>query len=114
MGGRESKSGEILKFIDKEWEYLKTSKSGIKIYRNRYTDNEAELHTIGIEQKMSLQKEYDIYNYRRTQDNALVCVYAVQNLKDTAPNLCGNRNVLKVMVESIPWRLSGLPKLSFR
>jgi hypothetical protein len=63
---------------------------------------------------MNLEKEYDIYNYRRTQDNALVSVFAVQNIKDTAPNLCGNRNVLKVMVESIPWRLADLPKLSLR
>lgn len=48
MGVRESKSAEILKFIDKEWEYLKTNKSGAKIYRNRYTDSEAEMHNIGI------------------------------------------------------------------
>lgn len=56
MGAKESKSAEILKYIEKEWEYLKTNKNGIKIYRNKYTDNETELHTIGIEQRMNLQK----------------------------------------------------------
>jgi hypothetical protein len=56
MGGKESKSAEILKFIDKEWEYVKNNKNGIKIYRNRYTDNEVELHTIGIEQRMNIHK----------------------------------------------------------
>jgi hypothetical protein len=83
------------------------------VFRNRDNDKEAEAHTVAIDPHNSLTKEYDIYNYRRTQDNALVSVYAVNNIKDTSPNLCGNRDVLKVMVERIPIKGHQLKRLSF-
>ena len=113
MGSSESRSMEVLKYFEREWEYIQTNNHGLQVYRNRDSDNEAEFHSIVVEPKANLLKEYDIYNYRRVQDNALVCTYAVQNLKDTSPNLCGNRDMLKVMVESIPLRASDLHNLSF-
>ena len=95
---------QVLKYFDKQWEYIQTNAQGIKLYRNRDNDKEAEAHNAVVDTKNNLTKEFDIYNYRRTQENALVSVYAATNLKDTSPNLCGNRDILKVMVESIPVR----------
>jgi len=48
------------------------------------------------------------------QDTALVKTYAVQNLKDTSPNLCGNRDILKVMIESMPVRATDLHNLTLQ
>ena len=56
MGGSESRSMEVLKYFEKEWEYIQTNKHGIKIYRNRDTDKEAEAHQITIEPKTNLFK----------------------------------------------------------
>jgi len=47
---------EVLKYFDKEWEYLRTNKQGIKIYRNRDSDQEVEAHTVSIEAKTNLLK----------------------------------------------------------
>ena len=82
MGNSQSRSMEVLKYFDKEWEYLTTNSQGVKVYRNRDNDKEAEMHNIAIDPKTNLLKEYDIYNYRRSQDSALVSTYAVQNMKD--------------------------------
>ena len=82
MGSNSSRSMEVLKYFEKEWEYIQTNQHGVKIYRNRDNDKEAEDHRITIDLKTNISKEYDIYNYRRTQDSALVRTYAVQNLKD--------------------------------
>jgi hypothetical protein len=113
MGGVQSQSMEVLKYFEKEWEYIQTNPQGVKIFRNRDNDKEAEAHNVAIDPRQNINKEYDIYNYRRTQDNALVSVYAVSNLRDKSPHLCGNRDVLKVMVEHIPLRGSSLNGLTF-
>ena len=38
MGANENRSVEVLKFVDKEWEYIQTNPQGTKIYRNRDND----------------------------------------------------------------------------
>lgn len=35
-----------------------------------------------LDPRRNINNEYEIYNYRRTQENALVSVYAVQNSKN--------------------------------
>jgi hypothetical protein len=56
MGSNESRSMEVLKYIDKEWEYIRTDKQGTKIYRNRDSDQEAEAHHVSVEAKTNLLK----------------------------------------------------------
>ena len=80
--------------------------------RNKDNDKEVEMHFLVINNKTDLWKEYDIYNYRRIQDNALVAVYAVENMKDGKPNMAGGRDCLRVLTESIPVRCSDLDSLS--
>ena len=44
----------------------------------------------------------------------MVSVYAVENMRDDKPNLCGNRDCLKVLTESIPIRANDINNLSFK
>lgn len=59
------------------------------------------------------EKECDIYDYRRTQEKALVEVYAVQNSKGAESSLCGNVQMLRVAVERTVCRYRDLGILSF-
>ena len=52
-----------------------------------------------LDPRRLFEKECEIYNYRRNQENALVGVYAVQNSKSGESSLCGNTQVIKVAVE---------------
>jgi hypothetical protein len=67
-----------------------------------------------IDPRRNIDKEYEIYNYRRTQENALVTVFAVQNQKNSESSICGNTQVLRVVIERIPLRYKDLPQLPFR
>ena len=70
------------------------------------------MHEIYIDPHLPLNKEFDIYNYRRAQDHALVSTYSVNNLRETSPHLCGHRDILQVMTEHIPVRVHQLRQLS--
>ncbi len=59
------------------------------------------------------EKECEIYNYRRTQENALVGVYAVQNSKGGDGSLCGNTQIVRVAVERTVARWGDLGELPF-
>ena len=56
MGGGESRSREVLRYFDKEWEYIQTNKHGVKIFRNRDNDKEAEVHNEIIDPKTNIFK----------------------------------------------------------
>lgn len=46
----------MLKYFDKEWEYISTNNDGIKIFRNRDNDKEAEAHNVAILPQYNLNK----------------------------------------------------------
>lgn len=81
MGGGESRSSEMLRFVEREWEVLREEK-GVRVLRNVDSGVEAELLPLMLDPRRNWEKECDIYDYRRTQENALVEVYAVQNAKN--------------------------------
>lgn len=85
--------------------------NGVRVIRNCETDVEAEILGIVVEPQRSLEKEFEIYEYRRTQENALVSVYTVQNSKSNDTSFCGNTQMLRVVVERIIVRLRDLPQL---
>ncbi len=95
MGGGESKSSEMLRFVEREWEVLR-EEGGMRLLRNVDSDREAELVPLMLDPRRNFEKECDIYNYRRTQENALVGVYAVQNSKSGEGSLCGSTQVIRV------------------
>lgn len=82
MGGGESRSSEMLRFVEREWEVLREEK-GVRVLRNVDSGVEAELLPLMLDPRRNWEKECDIYDYRRTQENALVEVYAVQNAKNS-------------------------------
>lgn len=110
MGLTESKNAEMLRFVEREWENVR-EENGVRVVRNRETDEEAEMLAIVVEPQRNLEKEFEIYEYRRTQKNALVSVYAVQNSRSNDTSFCGNSQMLRVAVERIVARLKDLPQL---
>lgn len=55
------------------------------------------MHLIYADPKRSIENELDIYTYRREQDNALVTIYAAENLKANKSSMCGNEQSYKVI-----------------
>jgi hypothetical protein len=83
---------------------------GVRVLRNVESEKiEADLLPLLLDPRRSLEKECDIYNYRRTQENALVAVYAVQNTNTTQGGFCGNSQMLRVAVEHTVARYRDLP-----
>lgn len=110
MGLAESKNAEMLRFVEREWENVR-EENGVRVVRNRENDVEAEVVAIVVEPQRNLEKELEIYEYRRKQEDALVSVFAVQNSKNNDSSFCGNTQMLKVVVERIVSRLKDLPQL---
>lgn len=96
--------------MEREWENVR-DENGVRVVRNREDDVEAEIVAIVVEPQRSLEKEFEIYEYRRTQEDALVSVFAVQNSRSNDTSFCGNTQMLKVVVERIVSRLKDLPQL---
>ena len=113
MGGGESRSAEILRYVEGEWTQLGTLDNNVPLLRNRQTDQQAQLHSVILDPKRDIQQEYDIYNYRRKQQKALVGVYAAQEMQNEQSKLCGNQRIVKVLTEHIPVRCPQLPQLPF-
>ncbi len=67
-----------------------------------------------LDSRRDINNEFEIYNYRRTQENALVSVYAVQNLKNNENTMCGNTQILKIFHERIPLRYRDLTRITFQ
>ena len=95
MGGGESRSSETLRFVEREWEVLR-EEGGMRLLRNLDSEKEVELVPLMLDTRRDFEKECDIYNYRRMQENALVGVYAVQNSKGGEGSLCGSTQVIRV------------------
>lgn len=94
--------------MEREWEVI-GEEEGLQTVRNKETDREGQVHKLCMDPRRNLEKELEVYNYRRTQQNALVAVYAVHSLGDSQRQLCGNEQTYKVVTERIPRRLSDLP-----
>jgi hypothetical protein len=60
----------------------------------------------------SIEDELDIYNYRKSQEKALVEVYSAEYLKSTQATMCGNQQNIKVIYERLPLRFKDLPLLT--
>jgi hypothetical protein len=60
-----------------------------------------------------LPNELEIYAFRKSQEDALVAVFAVEELKASQATMCGNQQNVKVIYESIPRRYCDLPQLTF-
>jgi hypothetical protein len=75
--------------VEREWEVI-GEEEGLQTVRNKETDREGQVHKFCMDPRRTLEKELEVYNYRRTQQNALVAVYAVHSLGDSQRQLCGN------------------------
>ena len=96
--------------MEREWENVR-EENGVRVVRNRADDTEADVLAVVVEPQRNLEREFEIYEYRRKQEEALVSVFAVQNSKSNDVSFCGNTQMLKVVVERIVSRLKDLPQL---
>ena len=60
---------------------------------------------------MSKQQDYDIYEFRRAQNDNLVSVFQVE--KEDNQYLCDGQDYIRVKTEHIPYRLSEINNLGF-
>ena len=92
-----------------EW-ILEANIDYCQLISNTYTHVMAEQYLIPTDHTLSLNRAYEIYDYRRTQNDNLVQVYQIE--RQSPAYICQGDDYLRVRTERIPKRLSDLSNIS--
>lgn len=80
------------------------------MWLEKRTGKIGEMHRLSFDNHILLDEELQIYEFRRRQKQRMVEVYHVSASEDLYG--CSGKQSAKIMIEWIPYRLSGLGNLS--
>lgn len=110
MGGGSSKDS-VKKIDTSEWTNI-GSANGAEIVSSNMGNGIGELRVIPVDPRHDMDKEMDIYSYRKNRPPLVRCLGA-ESMKAKSKTMCGNEQTVKVLTERIPKRWSELPQLTF-